>query len=87
MKKISNKQLCVLQSLEDGGPDQHAAKIYKRIYDADENVMGFASCYTILDRFARDGLVSERLELGERGKRFFTITPEGLRLLEEGEDA
>ena len=50
--------------------------------------MLLGAAYTALDRLERNGLVSSLIgaptaERGGRAKRFFTVTPQGLRAVKE----
>jgi PadR family transcriptional regulator, regulatory protein PadR len=81
---IGNFELMILLALIRLGDEAYGVPIAKEIETRTGREISIASVYTALDRLATKQLVSSELgeptpERGGRAKRYFRITPKGMR--------
>ena len=82
--RLPQLDLLVLLALTRLGDEAYGLPIARAIEEADGRGVPLASLYAALSRLEKTGLVAARLgsptsERGGRAKRYFRLTPKGLR--------
>ena len=81
---LTDFELMILLATLRVGDEAYGVTIAREIERTGERQVALAAVYTALDRLERNGLVSARVgdatpQRGGRAKRFFEVTPEGIR--------
>jgi PadR family transcriptional regulator, regulatory protein PadR len=89
---LTDFELMLVLAILRCGDDAYAVPIAREIEQHSGRRVILAAAYAALDRLERRKLVSSRLgaptpERGGLAKRFFTVTPRGLRAARETQDA
>src|SRR5215213_6895328 len=89
---LTDFELLILLAILRIGDDAYGVPIAHEIEAATDRPVTRASIYTALDRLHRMGLVTSAMgdptpERGGRAKRFFSVTPAGLRAVKESQRA
>ena len=89
---LGDFELMVLLALMRLGEDAYGVTITREIEEQSGRTLALASTYATLERLEETGLVTSELgastpERGGRAKRFFHITPKGLREAREARRA
>lgn len=89
---LKDFELLILLAILRIGDDAYGVPIGHEIEQATGHRVTGASIYTALDRLQAKGLVTSALgdptpERGGRAKRFFTVTPSGLKAVKETQRA
>ena len=81
---LTDFELMILLAILRVGQQAYGVPIAREIETTGRRPVVLGAVYTALDRLERHGMVSSRMgdpspERGGRAKRFFTVTPQGLR--------
>ena len=92
LRLITDFELMILLAILRIGEEAYGVPIAAEIEAATERPVTRASIYTALDRLQRMGLVTSEMgdptpERGGRAKRFFHVTPSGLKAVKEAQRA
>jgi DNA-binding PadR family transcriptional regulator len=92
LRLITDFELMILLAILRIGKEAYGVPIAGEIEAATERPVTRASIYTALDRLQRMGLVTSEMgdptpERGGRAKRFFSVTPSGLKAVKEAQRA
>jgi DNA-binding PadR family transcriptional regulator len=85
---LTDFELMILLAILRVGEQAYGVPIAREIEDTGHRSVVLGAVYTALDRLERNGLVASRMgepsrERGGRAKRFFSVTPQGLRAVKE----
>lgn len=85
---LTDFELMILLATLRGGDEAYGVAIAREIEQTGRRAVVLGAVYAALDRLERNGLVSSMIgsptaERGGRAKRFFTVTPQGLRAVKE----
>src|SRR5437879_2890298 len=83
---LGEKELMVLLAVVRLGDDAYGVPISKELLNIAEREVALGSIYAALDRIEQKGFVTSLLgdptpERGGRAKRYFRVTPAGMRAL------
>jgi DNA-binding PadR family transcriptional regulator len=89
---LTDFELMILLATLRVGDEAYGVQIAREIEVTGGRNVLLGAVYAALERLARNGLVSSRLgeptgERGGRAKRFFRVTPRGLRAVKETQRA
>jgi PadR family transcriptional regulator len=89
---LTDFELMILLAVLRLGDDAYGVPVAREIEQTGGRPVVLAAVYTALDRLERNGLVSSRLgepsaARGGRAKRFFDVTPQGLRAVKQTQRA
>lgn len=89
---LTDFELMILLAVLRLGDEAYGVSIAREIEQIGERAVVLAAVYTALERLERNGLVTSRLgeataERGGRAKRFFDVTPPGLRAVRQTQRA
>ena len=89
---LTDFELMILLSVLRLGEDAYGVPIAHEIETTGRRSVVLAAVYTALDRLEANGLVSSSIgdptpERGGRAKRFFRVTPAGLRAVRQAQRA
>lgn len=89
---LTDFELMILLATLRIGEEAYGVQIAREIEDVGGRQVLLGAVYAALDRLERNGLVSSRLgsatpERGGRAKRFFQVTPRGLRAVRNTQQA
>ena len=89
---LTDFELMLILAILRVGDEAYGVQIAREIERTCGRRVVLAAAYTALDRLARNRLVTSRLgnptpERGGRAKRFFSVTPRGLRAARDTQDA
>jgi PadR family transcriptional regulator, regulatory protein PadR len=92
MRLLTDFELMILLAILRVGDEAYGVPVAEEIEGATGRPVTRASIYTALDRLQRMGLVTSAMgdptpERGGRAKRFFAVTPAGLRAVKEAQRA
>jgi DNA-binding PadR family transcriptional regulator len=85
---LTDFELMILLATLRVGPDAYGVPIAREIEATGRRTVILGAVYTALERLERNGLVSSRLgisspERGGRAKRYFDVTPQGLKAVKD----
>src|SRR5262245_5057942 len=85
---LTDFELMILLAILRVGTKAYGVPIAREIEATGRRNVILGAVYTALERLERNGLVSSRMgdpspERGGRAKRFFDVTPQGLRAVKE----
>ena len=85
---LTDFELMILLAILRVGKDAYGVPIAREIESTGRRNVILGAVYTALERLERNGLVASRIgdpspERGGRAKRFFEVTPHGLRAAKE----
>jgi len=85
---LTDFELMILLSILRVGPEAYGVPIAREIEATGRRNVILGAVYTALERLERNGLVASRMgnpspERGGRAKRFFDVTPQGLKAVKE----
>ena len=85
---LTDFELIILLAILRVGKDAYGVPIAKEIEETGGRVVLLSAIYTALDRLEQNGLVSTLIgdptpERGGRAKKFFTVTPKGLKAVRQ----
>jgi len=88
MKFLSRQEELLLLSILRLGENAYGVPIRRHISDVTDKYWSIGAIYDVLDRLTRKGLVSAitgepEKKRGGKSKRFYRITKQGVRALEE----
>jgi PadR family transcriptional regulator, regulatory protein PadR len=89
---LTDFELMILLATLRAGDDTYGVKIAREIERTGGRVVVLGAVYAALDRLERNRMVSSNIgdptpERGGRAKRFFRVTPEGLRAVRDTQRA
>jgi DNA-binding PadR family transcriptional regulator len=89
---LTDFELMILLAILRAGETAYGVRIAEEIERTGRRTVLMGAVYAALDRLERNGLVSSRVgdptpERGGRAKRFFQITPRGLRAVKQTQNA
>lgn len=89
---LTDFELMILLAVLRVGEEAYGVRITEEIERIGRRTVLMGAVYAALERLERNGLVSSSLgdptaERGGRAKRFFQITPRGLRAVKQTQDA
>ena len=89
---LTDFELMILLAILRIGPSAYGVPIASEIERTGGRRVVVAAVYAALDRLERNGLVTSAVgdptpERGGRAKRFFAVTPQGLRLVKDTQRA
>src|SRR5687767_8840551 len=89
---LTDFELMILLAILRIGDDAYGVPIAQEIERTANRRVVVAAVYTALDRLERNGLVSSTIgeptpERGGRAKRYFQVTPQGMRAVKETQRA
>ena len=89
---LTDFELMILLAILRTGEDAYGVRIAEEIERTGGRSVVMGAIYTALDRLERNGLVSSFVgdptpERGGRAKRFFEVTPRGLRAVKDTQKA
>ncbi len=89
---LTDFELMILLAVLRVGDDAYGMRIGEEIERTGKRSVIMGAVYTALDRLERNGLVTSSVgdptpERGGRAKRYFTVTPRGLRAVKQTQDA
>ena len=89
---LTDFELMLMLAILRVGDDAYGVQIAREIEQTCGRRVVLAAAYTALDRLERNRLVTSRLgnptpERGGRAKRFFSVTPRGLRAARDTQTA
>ena len=89
---LTDFELMLILAILRVGDDAYGVQIAREIEQTCGRRVVLAAAYTALDRLERNRLVTSRLgnptpERGGRAKRFFSVTPRGLRAARDTQTA
>ena len=85
---LTDFELMILLAILRVGDEAYGVPIAREIETTGRRSVVLGAVYTALERLERNAMVSSRMgnpspERGGRAKRFFTVTPQGLRAVRE----
>ncbi|MBD3413300.1 MAG: hypothetical protein GF421_02580 [Candidatus Aminicenantes bacterium] len=88
MKFLSRQEELILLSILKLGENAYGVPIRQHVSDVTDKYWSIGAIYDVLDRLTRKGLVSTTIgepekKRGGKSKRFYRITKQGIRALEE----
>ncbi|HXW07793.1 MAG TPA: helix-turn-helix transcriptional regulator [Vicinamibacterales bacterium] len=91
-QRLTDFELMILLAILRVGEDAYGVRIADEIERTGRRSALMGAVYTALDRLERNGLVSSSVgdptpERGGRAKRFFQVTPRGLRAVKQTQNA
>ena len=89
---LTDFELMILLAVLRVGDDAYGMRVGDEIERIGRRTVIMGAVYTALDRLERNGLVSSTVgdptpERGGRAKRYFKVTPRGLRAVKQAQDA
>jgi PadR family transcriptional regulator, regulatory protein PadR len=89
---LTDFELMILLGILRAGEDAYGVRIAEEIEQTGGRSVVMGAVYAALERLERNGLVSSLVgdptpERGGRAKRFFEVTPRGLRAVKQTQDA
>jgi PadR family transcriptional regulator, regulatory protein PadR len=89
---LTDFELMILLATLRAGEDAYGSRIAQEIHRTAGRTVLMGAVYAALERLERNNLVTSRLgdptpERGGRAKRFFEVTPRGLRAVRQTQDA
>ena len=89
---LTDFELMILLATLRAGEDAYGVRIAEEIEQTGGRSVVMGAIYAALERLERNGLVSSFVgdptpERGGRAKRFFEVTPRGLRAVKQTQDA
>lgn len=89
---LTDFELMLVLAILRLGDEAYGVQIAREIEETCGRRVILAAAYTALDRLERNQLVASRLgsptpERGGRAKRFFSVTPRGIRAARDTQDA
>jgi DNA-binding PadR family transcriptional regulator len=89
---LTDFELMILLAILRTGDDAYGVRIGQEIERTGGRTVMIAAVYAAIDRLERNGLVSSFVgdptpERGGRAKRFFEVTPRGLRAVKQTREA
>jgi PadR family transcriptional regulator, regulatory protein PadR len=89
---LTDFELMILLGILRTGEEAYGVPIAREIEMAGRKNVAVAAVYTALDRLERNGMVSSSVgeptsERGGRAKRFFRVTPQGIKSAKETQRA
>ncbi len=89
---LTDFELMILLAIMRIGENAYGVPIAREIEETGRRPVLLAAVYTALDRLQAHGLVSSAMgtptpERGGRAKRFFTVTPRGIRQVKQTQHA
>jgi DNA-binding PadR family transcriptional regulator len=89
---LTDFELMILLAALRVADEAYGVSIAREIEQTGGRSVVLAAVYTALDRLERNGMVTSRLgeataERGGRAKRFFDVTPQGLRAVRQTQQA
>jgi PadR family transcriptional regulator PadR len=92
LRLLTDFELMILLATLRGRDDAYGVLIAREIERTGRRRVLLGAVYTALDRLERNGLVTSSVgdptpERGGRAKRFFRVTPRGLRAVKETQQA
>ena len=89
---LADFELMILLAILRSGKEAYGVRIGREIEETGGRSVVMGAVYTALERLERHGLVSSSVgdptpERGGRAKRFFAVTPRGLRAVKQTQDA
>jgi PadR family transcriptional regulator, regulatory protein PadR len=89
---LTDFELMILLAILRVGDEAYGVRIADEIERIGRRTVLLGAVYAALDRLARNGLVSSSVgnptpERGGRAKRFFQVTPRGVRAVKQTQDA
>jgi PadR family transcriptional regulator PadR len=89
---LTDFELMILLAILRVGDEAYGVQIAREIEETGGRRVLLGAAYTALDRLERNGLVSSRIgsptpERGGRAKRFFRVTPRGIRAAKDTQQA
>jgi PadR family transcriptional regulator PadR len=89
---LTDFELMILLAILRVGDDAYGVQIAREIESTGGRPVLLGAAYAALDRLERNGLVSSSVgsptpERGGRAKRFFAVTPRGLRAVRQTQQA
>jgi PadR family transcriptional regulator PadR len=89
---LTDFELMILLAIWRAGEDAYGVRIAEEIEQTGGRSVVMGAVYAALERLERNGLVSSFVgdptpERGGRAKRFFQVTPRGLRAVRQTQDA
>ena len=89
---LTDFELMILLATLRAGDEAYGVQIAREIEQTGGRSVLLGAAYAALERLERNGLVASRLgeptgERGGRAKRFFRVTPRGLRAVKETQRA
>ena len=89
---LTDFELMILLAVLRCGDDAYGVRIARELEDTAGRRALLAAVYTALDRLEQQGLVTSAMgeptpERGGRAKRFFTVTPRGIRDVKQAQQA
>ena len=89
---LTGFELMILLAALRVGDEAYGVPIAREIEQTGGRRVALAAVYTALDRLERNGFVTARLgeataERGGRAKRYFDVTPQGLRAIKQTQQA
>jgi DNA-binding PadR family transcriptional regulator len=89
---LTDFELMILLAVLRVGDDAYGMRIGEEIERTGKRSVIMGAVYTALDRLERNGLVTSSVgdptpERGGRAKRYFKVTPRGLRAVKQAQDA
>jgi PadR family transcriptional regulator, regulatory protein PadR len=89
---LTDFELMILLAILRAGADAYGVRIADEIEQTGGRTVVLPAVYAALDRLERNGLVASSLgdptpERGGRAKRFFQVTPRGLRAVKQTREA
>jgi len=91
-RHLTDFELIILLATLRAGDEAYGVRIADEIERTGRRRVVLGAVYAALDRLERNGLVSSAVgdptpERGGRAKRFFQVTPRGLRSVKQTQDA
>jgi PadR family transcriptional regulator len=85
---LTDFELMILLAILRVGPEAYGVPIAREIEATGRRNVILGAVYTALERLERNGLVASRMgnpspERGGRAKRFFDVTPQGLKAVKD----
>jgi PadR family transcriptional regulator PadR len=85
---LTDFELMILLAILRVGPEAYGVPIAREIEATGRRNVILGAVYTALERLERNGLVASRMgnpspERGGRAKRFFEVTPQGLKAVKD----
>ena len=89
---LTDFELMILLAILRTGEEAYGVPIAREIEAAGRRNVAVAAVYAALDRLERNGMVSSSIgeptpERGGRAKRFFQVTPQGIKAAKETQRA
>ena len=91
-RQLTDFELMILLAILRAGEEAYGVAIAGEIERTGRRTVVMGAVYAALDRLERNGLVSSSVgdptpERGGRAKRFFRVTPRGLRAVKQTQEA